>query len=101
MLFTTFATALAALYTGASAAAVPRNVHLGDFREFGVVDCHDDNLGVWTIVDDDLAGKPCQTFNGDKPKSIKMSDLYPTCTSAYTSTTCVGQHSCRRILILS
>lgn len=67
--------AIATLATGINAAAFRRNIHVADFRSFGEPGCSAKNLGVWTVIDDDIVENGCNDFNGDVVKSLSLTDI--------------------------
>lgn len=91
---------LATLFLGATcslaAAAVmpPRVRHLGDFRGWDGVDCGqgyskpNNNLGIWTVLEDEIVGGPCKDFNGQSVWSLRLEDIEPDCSCKLPSFAC-------------
>lgn len=68
------------LFAGTALAAAIANTHVADFRGFGNIDCDKENLGVWTVIDDDVVDRPCVQFD-DGVLSVKMVDIVAHCSS--------------------
>jgi hypothetical protein len=64
-----------------AAAIEPRNIHVADFRGFGATKCYEENLGVWTVIDDDVDGGPCNDFAGNTVHSLWLSNILDKCQS--------------------
>lgn len=73
------AVAFAVLISGSSALTM-RNKHVADFRLFGKTGCHDDNFGVWTVIDDDIKHGKCNTLNAEAVQSIFATAVNDGCT---------------------
>ena len=80
---------LAALFTTlglASAVAIePRNIHVADFRGFGATKCYEENLGVWTVIDEDVDNERCKDFAGNNVHSLRLSNILDKCQSKFAS----------------
>lgn len=77
--------AVAALASTSSALAI-RNKHVGDFRLFSNEGCFAGNLGVWTVIDDDVRDNPCQRIPDDTGvRSVFVTDVYSKCECTLTS----------------
>ncbi|KAL6909116.1 hypothetical protein GGI43DRAFT_379928 [Trichoderma evansii] len=90
--FTVFATA-ATLIAGSNALFIPRNIHVADFRLYGAEGCVEENLGVWTVIDDDFKNGECKSLNDEEdgavPHSLSLTDINAGCTlTAYTDLKC-------------
>ncbi|EFY87641.1 hypothetical protein J3458_006868 [Metarhizium acridum] len=72
------AVAAAALLAPSSALTM-RNKHVGDFRLFSHQGCFDGNLGVWTVIDDDVAHQPCQPMNDIAVHSVNVNAVNGAC----------------------
>lgn len=83
-LFAVFAAATT-LIAGSNALFIPRNIHVADFRLYSAEGCHDGNLGVWTVIDDDFKNGECKGLNDSEPKSLSLTDINKGCT-------CKGTH---------
>lgn len=85
MLYTALCTIICTAASLATAAAItPRNIHVSDFRGFGATNCHDENLGVWTVIDEDLvADQPCKDFGDNTVFSLQLSNMLENCHSMY------------------
>jgi hypothetical protein len=77
--FTVFAAA-ATLIAGSNALFIPRNIHVADFRLYGAEGCHDVNLGVWTVIDDDFKNGECKSLGDDETFSLSLTDINKGCT---------------------
>ncbi|KAL6804801.1 hypothetical protein GGI42DRAFT_352878 [Trichoderma sp. SZMC 28013] len=87
-LFAVFAAATT-LIAGSNALFIPRNIHVADFRLYSAEGCHDGNLGVWTVIDDDFKNGECKGLNDSEPKSLSLTDINKGCTfTAYTDDKC-------------
>lgn len=73
------AAAVTALFTGADALAI-RNKHVSDFRIYGTTGCFQENLGVWTVIDDDFRPNECKSLNADPVGSVLLEDINAGCT---------------------
>ena len=73
---------LFAFITSAAALAL-RNIHVADFRGFGGTNCFDENLGIWTVIDDDVKHGECMGFNGNDVRSLRVEDVNEGCVSKY------------------
>ena len=72
--------AVTALAAGSNALTMRQDdPHLADFRLYGADGCQDQNLGVWTVVQSDLAASNCTVFD-DAVKSVSVTDIVPGCT---------------------
>lgn len=75
----------AAFVTGTSAAAIKRNSHVGNFRLFGANGCYEQNLGVWTVIDDDFKNGECLTLhpfdNNEHLRALSLTLIVPNCSS--------------------
>ncbi|OAQ69896.1 hypothetical protein VFPPC_15505 [Pochonia chlamydosporia 170] len=71
-------TVIIAALVSSSAALVIRNKHVGDFRLFSNQGCSAGNLGVWTIIDDDVKHGKCVSIN-DSVQSIYATDVNQGC----------------------
>ncbi|KAF7564027.1 hypothetical protein G7046_g112 [Stylonectria norvegica] len=80
MQFATILVSVAALAIGASAAVLPRDTHVADFRVFGEAGCYKDNLGVFTVLDTDFTPNECKSFEGNVVKSLNLGDINDGCT---------------------
>ncbi|KAL6867009.1 hypothetical protein J3F83DRAFT_715282 [Trichoderma novae-zelandiae] len=81
--------AATALITSSHALFIPRNAHVADFRLYSAEGCHDGNLGVWTVIDDDFTNGECKGLNGEEPLSLSLTDINKGCTfTAYTDDKC-------------
>lgn len=75
--------------TSLAAAVIPRVRHLGDFRGWDGVGCDPspntasassvNNLGIWTVLEDEVVGAPCKGFNGQDVWSLRVEDIEPDC----------------------
>ncbi|PNP54064.1 hypothetical protein THARTR1_05271 [Trichoderma harzianum] len=82
-LFAVFAAATT-LIAGSNALFIPRNIHVADFRLYSAEGCHDGNLGVWTVIDDDFKNGECKGLNDSEPKSLSLTDINKGCTCKET-----------------
>ncbi|KHN99749.1 uncharacterized protein MAM_02602 [Metarhizium album ARSEF 1941] len=71
------AAAAAALVSTSSALAV-RNKHVGDFRLFSQPGCSSINLGIWTVLDDDVG--VCSNMREQDVGSVSVVDITSPCT---------------------
>ncbi|POR37009.1 Uncharacterized protein TPAR_02791 [Tolypocladium paradoxum] len=78
MLFSSTLAAAIVLATGANAAVLTRNKNVAQFRIYGETGCHEKNLGVWTVIDDDIKNNPCKTFRDDV-KSVTVEQINVGC----------------------
>lgn len=78
MLFSSIFAVAAVLATSASAAVLARNKHVADFRIYGEAGCYAKNLGVWTVIDDDIQDNPCTIFH-DHVESVTVIDIIDGC----------------------
>lgn len=76
----TLLAAASALVTSSNALFIPRNAHVADFRLYSAEGCHDGNLGVWTVIDDDFTNGECKGLNGNEPLSLSLTDINNGCT---------------------
>jgi hypothetical protein len=70
--------AVVALVSGAGAAAINKN--LGNFRLFSQPGCRRGNLGVWTVIDDDVANSKCQVLSEPAVQSVFAPAIAQGCT---------------------
>uniref|UniRef100_A0A1Y1NMD0 Uncharacterized protein n=1 Tax=Photinus pyralis TaxID=7054 RepID=A0A1Y1NMD0_PHOPY len=71
--------AVAALVSTSRALTI-RNKHVGDFRLFSDEGCSAGNLGVWTVIDDDVRDHPCQGIPDDtNVRSVFVTDVDDNC----------------------
>ena len=82
--FTMYALYFLTAAASACNALAIRNKHVSDFRVFGDTGCKNINLGVWTVIDDDIGPSECKIFADDPVKSIFLTDLNDECTSRST-----------------
>lgn len=84
MHFFSVVAAAATLIAGSNALFIPRNIHVADFRLYSAEGCHDGNLGVWTVIDDDFKNGECKSLNdsedGSVPLSLSLTDINKGCT---------------------
>ncbi|PNY25622.1 Uncharacterized protein TCAP_04437 [Tolypocladium capitatum] len=94
MLLSSILAAATALATGAGAGVLPRNKHVADFRIYGATGCYEKNLGVWTVIDDDIKGNPCTRF-GDDVRSVMVANVNDGCRlHVFTDGECrTGKHT--------
>lgn len=89
--------AVAALASTSSALAI-RNKHVGDFRLFADQGCSAGNLGVWTVIDDDVRDRPCQRIPDDTGvRSVFVTDVNGECACTLTSGIHVPLSKCKLI----
>lgn len=74
--------------TYALSVPVQRTAYLGDFRSFGALGCSATNLGVTTVIDDDLVGKTCAGFYDAGVGSVSLTNVIEQCKSETLATLC-------------
>lgn len=62
-----------------SAAILPPNKHVSDFRLFGEEGCFKLNLGVYTVISQDFENNGCNSLGSETVKSLLNTDIIKGC----------------------